>query len=143
MNYITNGMPEDVRLPVAMVERMERYASTLITVHGDFARGDSSESERRAFAVYLLSVNDTASPYTNVVERFEAAHVATFTNWAQTRAGLSKVLGWPPALEEAERDELSQDVGELLTLGEEAIRARLQQLFTIIELDDDTVYVFD
>lgn len=139
----TNGMPEDARLPVAMVERMEHYASTLIALQDESTLADWSGNEQRAFAVYLLSANDTASPTANVIERFESRHVGTFATWAEARWELSTMLGWHPGLRQAEQDDLSQDVSDLLALGEEAIRARLQQLFTITELDDDTVYVFD
>ncbi|MBD3752807.1 MAG: hypothetical protein IE935_10350 [Micrococcales bacterium] len=144
MTNITNGMPEDTRLPAAVVERMGHYLSAtanLLDSTGAFA--DLSDEEKRAFAVYLLGANDDVSWDADTVERCSARHLGTFRTWAAARGELAEILGWPAALSADEWSGLSSEVSQLLTLGENAIRAHLHQLFTIVELDDDTVYVFD
>lgn len=144
MTYITNAMPEDARLPVAVVERMERYTSALTDLFaGDRAYSDWLPDEKRAFAVYLLQVNEQTSLDPSVIKRCSQRHFGTFDTWADARKALADLLGWPDALGESEQSGLGSEVRHLLTCGEDAIRARLHQLFLITELDDDTVYVFD
>jgi len=144
MNYITNGMPAEARLPVAVVERMERYLSaTTALFDGGRAYTDWLPDERRTFAVYMLWANDDASLDTYAVEACESRRSGPFRTWAEARQELADIVGWPRALSESEQSELNGEMQHLFTLGEDAIRARLHQLFVIVELDDGTVYVFE
>jgi hypothetical protein len=136
------------QLPAAtasLISRLARYLSA----QGDASSNPLNEYERlseedqRAFAIYLLYVNTTGTFTSRLTEDYDDAFIGQYDNWQEARDYLADVLEWPHALAHAGlRDNAGGDITDLLTWDEGRVRERLNELFTIVELDDDTVYVY-
>ncbi|WP_036318612.1 hypothetical protein [Microbacterium sp. B24] len=129
----------------SLISRLARYLSA----QGDASNGllheyeSLSEEDQRAFAIYLLYVNTTDALTPRLIEDCDDAFIGHYDTWQQARDYLADVLEWPHALANAEvKDNAGADITDLLTWDEALVRERLNELFTIVELDDDTVYVY-
>ena len=129
----------------SLISRLARYLSAQGNASNDLLNEyeSLSEEDQRAFAIYLLYVNTTGTLSPSLIEDCEDAFIGRYDNWQQARDYLADVLEWPHTLAHAGlRDNAGGDITDLLTWDEGRVRERLNELFTIVELDDDTVYVY-
>jgi hypothetical protein len=99
--------------------------------------------QQRILVVYLLAATTDAALTSSRIDDYERAHIGTYASWQDARDDLVEFLGWPDVLAQADvRDDFGESIEDLLTWDETAVRERLNELYFVAELDDDTVYLF-